>query len=227
MEIVLPKPRERSSSGGKREQTKRQNRQIILKAAREVFTQMGYGAATVRDIIRATPLASGTFYNYFKSKDEVYQTICDEVALAIRPRLRAERSKATSVEEFIGVSVRTFFDFIAHQPEGYHFIRNDGEATRIRLDTPEVIAGFEELREDIESAMRKGLFPPVDADYLMAAIAGATLEVSAHMLTRPNFDPTATAAFVSALLLSGVHTLPQGKAPSPAAELPASDGKTI
>ena len=60
---------------GKREETKAQNRAVILDAARRVFAEMGFAAATVRDIIRATPLASGTFYNYFKSKEEVFQAI--------------------------------------------------------------------------------------------------------------------------------------------------------
>ena len=52
---------------GKREETKASNRQAIIDAARIVFAELGYGATTVRDIIRATELASGTFYNYFKS----------------------------------------------------------------------------------------------------------------------------------------------------------------
>src|SRR6516164_9080731 len=100
------------ATGGRRELTKAQNRQTILAAARQVFAEMGFGAATVRDIIRATPLASGTFYNYFKSKEEVYQAIRDEVALAIRPRLREERAKASTMEEFVLASFKTFFDFI-------------------------------------------------------------------------------------------------------------------
>src|ERR1019366_10095935 len=51
--------------GGRREQTKAQNRATILHAAREVFAELGYDAAGVRDISRRTDLASGTFYNYF------------------------------------------------------------------------------------------------------------------------------------------------------------------
>jgi hypothetical protein len=52
----------RASGSGPRSQ----NRQAILDAAREVFGELGYDAATVRDIIRRTGLASGTFYNYYK-----------------------------------------------------------------------------------------------------------------------------------------------------------------
>jgi AcrR family transcriptional regulator len=75
----------RAAATGKREQTKALNRQLILNAARQVFAATGYGPATVREIIRATPLASGTFYNYFKSKEEVYQASRDDVAGASHP----------------------------------------------------------------------------------------------------------------------------------------------
>ena len=56
-----------------------------------VFAELGYGATTVRDIIRATDLASGTFYNYFKSKEEVFQALQrrDGVARAAAPARRA------------------------------------------------------------------------------------------------------------------------------------------
>ena len=59
----------------RRQRIKQQNRQFILDAARQVFAEQGYGAATIRDIIRATPLAAGTFYNYFTSKDDVRRAL--------------------------------------------------------------------------------------------------------------------------------------------------------
>jgi len=79
----------------RRELTKTQNRETILAAARHVFAEMGFGSATVRDIIRATPLASGTFYNYFKSKEEVYQALRDEQA---RTRQYRDAYETTAAE---------------------------------------------------------------------------------------------------------------------------------
>src|SRR5215475_13430263 len=112
-ELTRPQSSPPPARAGKREQTKVQNRHLILEAARRVFAELGYGATTVRDIIRATPLASGTFYNYFKSKEEVFQAIQDESALRIRPRLREERARAGTIEEFISSTFRTFFEYVA------------------------------------------------------------------------------------------------------------------
>src|SRR6201985_1187743 len=139
--ISTPAPKQ----AGKREKTKAQNRHLILEAARQVFAELGYGAATVRDIIRATPLASGTFYNSFKSKDEVYQAIQDDIALAIRPRLRDDRMQAKSVEEFISGTFRTFMAFVAEDSTQFRTIRHSADTTRVRVHTPETVAGFEEL----------------------------------------------------------------------------------
>lgn len=191
---------------GKRELTKTQNRQTILNAARQVFADMGYGATTVRDIIRATPLASGTFYNYFKSKEEVYQALRAEVALTIRPRLREARQNATTIKAFLSDTIRIYFDYIATEKDNHRLIRA-GVTAQLRLDTPEVIAGFEELRQDLEQAMASGLIPKVDADYLMAAIVGAVLEVSRRMILRDTIDSAEAADFVSNLILSGLQSM--------------------
>jgi AcrR family transcriptional regulator len=208
-EIQKPAPsRPASKPAGKREQTKVQNRQLILDAAKQVFAELGYGATTVRDIIRATPLASGTFYNYFKSKEEIYQAIRDEVALVIRPRLREERHRAGTVEEFISGTFRTFFEFVSRDEANFRNLRHSADTTRVRMDTPEVIAGFEELREDLEGAIGRGVFPPVDPDYLMAAIVGVAFEITERMLRRDAPDPVAAADFATALFMGGIHALP-------------------
>jgi AcrR family transcriptional regulator len=170
----------------------------------------------VRDIIRATPLASGTFYNYFKSKEEVFQAIQDESALRIRPRLHEAREKAESIEEFISSTFRTFFEYVAADEGNFQAIRRNTDTLRVRMDTPEVIAGFQELREDLEKAIAVGLFPPIDADYLMAAIVGVAFEMAERMLRREDADTEEAARFATALFLSGVRSLPHvpGLAPS-------------
>jgi AcrR family transcriptional regulator len=209
MESASPKDAPSAAASGKREQTKLLNRQLILEAARRVFSELGYSATTVRDIIRATPLATGTFYNYFKSKDEAFHAIRSEVALAIRPRLREERAKATTMEEFVAGSFRVFFEYAADERVGFSNARDPTDGTRLRMDTPEVIAGFNELREDIEAAIAKGLFAPLDADYLTAAFVGVAFEMAGHMRARRPVDPKAAADFATALFLGGLRALPK------------------
>src|SRR5436305_11785475 len=72
---------------GKREQTKARNRAVILAAARKIFGELGYDATTVRDVIRATDLSVGTFYEYFRDKEEVFAAVAEDAWGALRARL--------------------------------------------------------------------------------------------------------------------------------------------
>ena len=83
-----------AAPAGRREQTKASNRAAILDAARGAFGELGYGAASVRDIVRRTDLSVGAFYNYFRSKEEVYEALADDGARRFRPRLKALRETA-------------------------------------------------------------------------------------------------------------------------------------
>ena len=182
------------TDGGRRERTKAQNRETILIAARQVFAELGFAGTTVRDIVRATPLASGTFYNYFKSKEEVYLALRDQEALAIRPRLRQARQCAVSAEEFVAGSFRVFFHFVAEAP-------SDG----VRMDSPQMLAGFAELREDVAAAMAKGLLPQSDPALLSAALTGLAFELAQQV--RRGAGVEETAEFAAALMLGGLAAL--------------------
>lgn len=177
----------------RRARTKTQNRETILAAARQVFAEMGFAAATVRDVIRATPLASGTFYNYFKSKEEVYQALRDELALALRPQLRAARQAAQTAEEFLFTGYRLFFAFV---------LERAATPGNFRMDSPEVLMGFAELREDLEEAVSRGLFPPLDSALFSSAIVGLGFELADRVKT--GTDPDRAARFATQLLLGGL-----------------------
>ncbi|MCH2458708.1 MAG: TetR/AcrR family transcriptional regulator, partial [Henriciella sp.] len=97
---------------GKRARTKAANRQAILEAARQVFARLGAEATTVRDIIRETDLAAGTFYNYFKSKEEVFEALADEGVRRFRPRLASIRENASSLQAYLLEAYSAYFDFL-------------------------------------------------------------------------------------------------------------------
>ena len=193
---------------GKRERTKVANRVAILAAARRVFAQLGYEAATVRDIIRGTDLASGTFYNYFRSKEEVFEAIADDSARRFRPLLRAARERASSFEDYLHGALRAYFGFITedNQIEGRPI---DERRPHVRMDTPEMMAVYEEVRQGLEDAIARGLAPRVDADYLACACIGIAQEVGSAMLRRAPPEIDAAAEFAARLILSGLDGAPR------------------
>ena len=64
-----------------REQARGQARDVfrgaILDAAERVFARRGFVETKVAEIAREAGMAAGTLYNYFDSKDAIYQSICE------------------------------------------------------------------------------------------------------------------------------------------------------
>ncbi|ABI75908.1 transcriptional regulator, TetR family [Hyphomonas neptunium ATCC 15444] len=194
---------------GKRASTKAANRRAILQAGRQVFARIGFEATTVRDIIRETALASGTFYNYFKSKEEVFHAIAEDSTHRFRDRLADVRARAESLEDYMEHAYRAYFGFISRENEdaiesGAPHIALIG----VRVDTPEMQAVAQEIRADLEHILAKqGIRPSVDTEYLTAAAIGIAREMGDYMLKRRPVDVEGATRFACTLLLSGLKTL--------------------
>ncbi len=194
---------------GKREQTKLSNRQAILAAAREVFAALGYEAATVRDIIRRTRLAAGTFYNYFRSKEEVFAALADEGARRFGPILRSLRNEAPDFECFVRAAVNAYFQFLAAEHAAWTAQRPEGEPhPHVHRETPEMAAVFADVRDAVADEVVRGGAPAVDPDYLAAACIAIAREVGEKMLARRPVETERAAEFAVAMILSGLRGLP-------------------
>ena len=193
---------------GKRERTKAANREAILVAARRVFSDIGYGAASVRDVVRETDLATGTFYNYFPDKESVLRALVDEMAREARTRVHdARMAAAGSVEGFVSAGFRAYFEFLSEDPQRFALIRRNEGTLRTMFDEPAIGAGADELQADLEAAVAAGALPPHDAELMAAAMVGAGLEIGMRLVERDPPDVEAAVAFVTGVFLGAFDRL--------------------
>ena len=84
----------------------------LLGAARRVFAEKGFHAATVDDIAAAAGVAKGTVYLYYRSKQDVYWGALEhgitELHHEIQTRLAAEETPESKVRAFIEIKIRYF-----------------------------------------------------------------------------------------------------------------------
>lgn len=60
----------------RKQREREMRRQQIMVAAKRVFTEKGYEKSTMEDIAKEAELSPGTLYLYFRSKDELYASLC-------------------------------------------------------------------------------------------------------------------------------------------------------
>lgn len=197
---------------GKREQNKQANRAALLDAARRCFLEMGYEAVTVRDIVRLTDLASGTFYNYFPDKESMFREILALHMDDLNQKLHEVRQQAESIEGFIRSAYQTFFHKIGNDPDFFRLILRNEYAVRSLFRDAVIGVPMRALREDIRDAIRRGVFPETEVNLLAASFYGTAFEIGRVMVEQPGTTPEAAAEFATALLTSGVAGLGSGRA---------------
>ena len=163
----------------KRTSTKRDlqaaaTRRHLLLAAREVFAESGYAGATVAAITERARTAHGTFYLYFRNKDEAFMQVVEEVMFEVHDEVLAiDVSPDRALRDILDEALRRFFSGFA-QNRGIWRTLLEGALT-----TPElaerwamISAGFHRrvtaLLEELEEA---GLIRPVASPSVAVAIA--------------------------------------------------------
>jgi AcrR family transcriptional regulator len=63
-------------------------RLAIIKAAQNIFAKFGFRKATVDDIARAAHKVKSTIYQYFESKEEIFQTIVEKESQILKEEIK-------------------------------------------------------------------------------------------------------------------------------------------
>ena len=196
---------------GRREERKAHNRGKLLAAARRVFAEKGLGEATARDIVRGTDLATGTFYNYFTSKEDAFRALLDDFAETARAAARAQRREPdATLEDRIYGAYRAYFALAVEDMEMFAVFRRNAGAIAMMTSEDMFELGTEELLEDLADWARHGELPGIDLHYLATAMVGVGFQMATHLADREPPDVDAAARFCTGLFLGGIRELAAG-----------------
>jgi AcrR family transcriptional regulator len=194
---------------GRREERKTHNREKLLAAARRVFADKGLGEATARDIVRGTDLATGTFYNYFDSKEDVFRALLGELADKARAAVRRQRRRVgATLEDRVHGAYRAYFELAVQDAELFAVFRRNAGVIAMMPDEGLFESGVTELFEDLIDWEGEGSVPDVDLDYLATAMVGTGFQVATHLVSRNPADVEGAARFCTQLFMGGIPALP-------------------
>jgi len=83
------------------DQRKEERIQQILDAAKNVFTQKGYGGASLKDIIEETGMSRGWIYLYYQTKEEIFEALLDNQDIEYEKNLQQLKATSSSIWEVI------------------------------------------------------------------------------------------------------------------------------
>jgi len=146
----------------------------ILSAAAQEIYEKGYHNAAINDITRRAGVASGTFYVYFESKDDLYKFLLLQCSHMIRKHLNQAIKDCRTRREAEEVGLREWLKFIQKNQYMYHIIWESLYVDKqLFMDyyatfSQSYITGLEKAKE------RGEVNPDIDTDVLAWTLMGAS-----------------------------------------------------
>jgi len=86
-------------------------RAAIMDAAVGIFAKKGYRDTTLDEIAITSEFGKGTIYNYFKSKEEIYFAIIDDVSKSLYQIIQQADSAANNSKDFFEIHMKLVFQY--------------------------------------------------------------------------------------------------------------------
>ena len=117
--------RSKENSKKTRAQKSEEARTALFQAAAEIVGEFGYADASISRITQRANLAQGTFYNYFASRQDIFDQLLPTLGTEMLAYIRERAISGKTFLEREERAFRAFFDFLKKVP---HFLRILNEA---------------------------------------------------------------------------------------------------
>lgn len=87
-----------------------QTRHLLISVARELFTERGYAATSIEDIIQRAGVARGALYHHFSGKDALFRAVYDAVQADAVERVMAAALAAREPWAAVRAGLSAFLD---------------------------------------------------------------------------------------------------------------------
>lgn len=162
MAVALLKP-----ATAKGETTRRR----LLTAAEHQFGEKGFHGASISSITLRAGAAQGTFYLYFRSKEEIFLTLVQDIGHQLRAQSTTAINKAKNRMEAERLGLEAFLQF-ANKHRGLYRIVQESQFVDAAVYREYYEKLAEGYAEALAQAARKGELAPGDAAVRAWAMMG-------------------------------------------------------
>ncbi len=98
---------------------------VIIKAAQDIFAKFGFRKTTMNDIARATHKAKSSIYRYFKSKEEIFQTIVEKESQILKEKIEKSITAQNNPEKKLRTYVITRMKVLKNLANFYSALKDE------------------------------------------------------------------------------------------------------
>ena len=196
----------------------------LLDAAEKVFAELGYHEASIVKITDAAGVAQGTFYLYFKGKQEIFDELVEDLNRRVRHAMSEASAQGGNRIESERLGFGAFFRFTAEHPALYRIIRQAEFVSprALRMHYTRIVEGY---IAGLDKARSNGEITELDTAVAAWALMGIGELVGMRWVLWEDGTPDLPESVfeeVMALIQRALGAKPAGPAK---AAMPAGSGK--
>lgn len=190
-------------AGPKTERGRRTLRKL-LDAAGEEFGSRGYHETAISNITQRAGVGLGTFYVYFKSKEEVFRALVADMGARTRHALSESVKDAPNRLEAERLGIRAYLDFVRSHKSLYRVVME------AQFVAPEAYRDYyrvfsEAYRQELAQAAARGEISRGDDDARVWALMGASTFLGLRYgIWEDDADVGAVAEAAADLMINGL-----------------------
>jgi AcrR family transcriptional regulator len=151
--------------------------ELILQAARKVFTQKGMDGSRMQEIADEAGINKALLHYYFRSKEKLFEKIFAEGLKQLLPKVQLSIEKSEGICDFVHYFIGNYLDLIKELPYLPHFVLH--EINRDPTIIVNIIKGqglpFALLQSLIDKDVAAGKIKPIQLEHLMVNMVSMVL----------------------------------------------------
>jgi AcrR family transcriptional regulator len=142
-------------------------REALVTAARELVFERSHERISIQEITRRAGVATGTFYNYFATKRNVFEAVVEEYRVQFAREIEETRSRIKDPAMMVAATLKYYFYQAQHNEAWRTFLSFSGLPGKIDLRQ-----SSNESFKDIQRCVAAGRFKVEDCHFAQSLIGG-------------------------------------------------------
>jgi AcrR family transcriptional regulator len=186
-------------------------REKILEEARKIFSEKGFWGASVQEITDAARVNKAMLFYYFKSKENLYHTLIDELMGCLHTKILEKLADKTSPLDKLKALIETYGELF--EPRTFSVFRicfQDimGPGDRIRESLRHHIMVFNTMISDIiDEGIAQGIFRRLESHNVALSMMGMFYIFARHRIVMGEaFNSENLGAYFNSFILEGIRS---------------------
>ncbi|MGZ5198643.1 MAG: TetR/AcrR family transcriptional regulator [Telluria sp.] len=178
-------------------------RRRLVESAMIVFAEKGVGASVIPDVVAAAEVSQGSFYNYFRTNEDLLAAVSNELSDEMAVLIEAVAGNIAEPPLKVASAIRSYL----HLTRSHRLLARFLAGAGLRLagaghETRQRSAAYDFLTADIGAGQARGDFAAVPLEVAVDVVKGAMLvaiDRMARARTARDYPEKITAAILRAL----------------------------